>query len=176
MSWQLDKQHSHIEFSVRHMMISRVRGAFTEFGGTVNLSDDNDFSTLQIQGNVQVNSIHTKETDRDNHLQSADFFDAEAHPQITFSSTSIAVAGSNATVTGDLTIKGKTNPVTLKGTVDGPAKDPWGNMRIGVSLSGTVNREDFDLTWNQVLETGGIMVGKEVTIGVDLQAVQQQDG
>lgn len=171
MSWSLDTAHSHVSFSVRHMMITKVRGQFDAFSGTVAVTDG-DPDSLVIQGSVETQSVSTRNEQRDGHLRSADFFDAEQYPAITFTSTAVAVSGSKVTVTGDLTVRDQTRSITLHGTVEGPSKDPWGQQRIGVSLAGKINREDFGLTWNQALEAGGVLVGKEVSIDVDLQAIQ----
>lgn len=172
MPWVLDTAHSEVNFAVRHMMISTVRGHFSSFAGEVAV-DGADAGSLRITGTVDVDSISTRNADRDGHLRSPDFFDAASHPQITFESTAVQASGSAVTVTGSLTIRGNTHPITLSGTVEGPARDPWGNQRVGVSLEGEISREDFGLTWNQALETGGVLVGKKVRISVDLQAIQQ---
>ncbi len=172
MAWELDNAHSEVGFAVKHMMISTVRGKFTSFSGTLSL-DPNDLEHASAKGVVDTASIDTGEEKRDGHLRSADFFDAENHPQITFDTKKVKREGSSIEVTGDLTIHGKSNEVTLKGTVEGPAKDPWGNQRVGFELAGEIDREAFGLTWNQALETGGLLVAKKVKIDVALQAVQK---
>jgi len=172
-TYQIDTAHSSAQFSVRHMMISNVRGDFTKLSGTVTY-DPASPNTATIEATIDVASIRTREEQRDAHLKSADFFDAEKYPVITFKSTGIAGAEGELEVVGDLTIHGVTREVALE--VEGPseeAKDPWGNMRIGATATAKLNREDFGLVWNAALETGGVLVGKEVKITLDIQAIRQ---
>lgn len=147
-TYAIDPAHSEVGFAVRHLMISKVRGNFTGFTGTVGLGADGDIPT-QIEGSVDVTSVDTREEKRDAHLRSADFFDAENHPKMTFKSTSISGSGSDFTVAGDLTIRGTTKSVTLKGEVGGHTTDPWGNDRIGYSASTRINRKDFAVNFTQ---------------------------
>jgi polyisoprenoid-binding protein YceI len=172
-TYAIDPAHSEVGFAVRHLMISKVRGNFTGFTGTVTLGPDSDIPT-QIDGVVDVTSVDTREEKRDGHLRSADFFDAENHPKMTFTSTSITGSGTDFTAVGDLTIRGTTKSVTLKGEVGGHTTDPWGNDRIGFSATGRINRKDFAVSFNQALETGGVMVSDEVDIALEVSAVVQK--
>lgn len=172
MLWTLDSAHSHVGFSIRHMMISTVRGAFDQFDGEITV-DEEDPTRSQAEGRIQVASIDTGNDERDQHLRGADFFDAQTHPTITFKSRKITSKGADAyLVTGDLTIRGVTRELTLEAELSPPAKDPWGNMRRGVSLRGYLNRKDFGLTWNQTLETGGLLVDEKVKLEIDLEIVK----
>lgn len=173
--WQIDSSHSLLEFNVRHMMIARVRGQFDSFDGTV-VADPQDLTTAQFEISADINSINTREPDRDAHLRSADFFDAENHPKMTFKSTRIEAKGDNKyDIHGELTIRGQTRPVTFAAEMTGEAKDPWGNERFGLTAESKINRKDWGLTWNAALETGGVLVGDEVRINVELELVKQQD-
>lgn len=172
MPFSVDPQHSAIEFSVRHMMIAKVRGGFSAYEAKAEL-DPEALDQSKVSATVDVASIDTGNADRDTHLKGSDFFDVEKHPKITFESTKIDKKGEGSyALTGDLTIRGVTKPVTFDVEAMGPAKDPWGNMRWGFTLEAKISREDYDLTWNQALETGGVMLGKEVTLMADLQVVQ----
>lgn len=172
-AWNLDPAHSVAEFKVRHMMISNVKGQFTGVSGTLTYDPANPAAS-SVEATIDANSIKTGEEQRDTHLKSADFFDAAKYPTLSFKSTSVKRTGDDAAeVTGDLTIHGVTRSVTFK--VEGPTppgKDPWGNTRIGVSAVTKINRKDFGLTWNAALETGGILVGEEITINLDVQFVK----
>lgn len=170
MAWQIDTAHSSIGFSVRHMMISKVRGEFESFEGNVELDPDN-LSAAKISATVDVNSINTRQTDRDNHLRSADFFDVENHPKMTFESTGFrSTGGDQVELTGNLTIRGTTQAVTLKGEQRGPVTNPLNqSTAVGYTLAGAINREDFGLTWNQAMETGGVLVGKNIDIQIDVE-------
>lgn len=170
MVWELDKSHSEVAFSVKHMMIATVKGKFKTFDATVEL-DPQAIEKSRVEASIDVASIDTHEEKRDAHLRSADFFDAENHPKLTFKSTKVSRRGEDLEVAGDLTIRGTTKPVTLKGTLEGPAKDPWGAQRFGFSLDGAVEREDFGLQWNVALEAGGVLVGKTVKIHLEGQLV-----
>lgn len=173
MAWQLDASHSEISFSARHMMISRVRGQFESFSGSVNLDEANpEQSTVEVQ--IDAASINTRDAQRDGHLKSADFLDVETYPHLTFKSTSVQRTGdATAKLMGDLTIRGVTKPVTLDVTYEGQAKSPWGTTSAGFSATTKIDRKAWGLTWNQALETGGILVGEEITININLELVKQ---
>ncbi|HET6862150.1 MAG TPA: YceI family protein [Pyrinomonadaceae bacterium] len=172
-TWNIDPVHSIAEFKVRHMMITNVKGQFPAMRGTITL-DENDVTNSRVESSIQADSINTREADRDTHLKSADFLHVEKFPSLTFASTHITRAGDGELeVEGDLTIRGVTRKVVFD--VEGPtppAKDPWGNIRIGLSATTKINRKDFGLIWNAALETGGILVGDEVTITLDVEAVK----
>lgn len=175
MSWQLDKAHSSITFSVRHMMISTVRGRFEEFDGTFDVNEA-DPSQSKIEVVIQAGSITTKEAQRDGHLQSPDFFDVAQYPTLTFKSKRIEkVDDRHIRLTGDLTIKDVTKEVTLTAEYAGQAKSPWGTVNAGFTGSTKINRKEWGLTWNQALETGGVLVGDEVTINVELELIKQAE-
>jgi polyisoprenoid-binding protein YceI len=175
MSWQLDKAHSSINFSVRHMMISTARGRFEEFEGTFEINEaDPGQSKIEVQ--IQAASINTKEAQRDGHLKSPDFFDVEKYPIITFKSKRVAkVGGQNVRLVGDLTIKDITKEVALDVEYAGQAKSPWGTINAGFTAQTKINRKDWGLTWNVALETGGMLVGEEVTISIELELVKQPE-
>jgi polyisoprenoid-binding protein YceI len=169
-NWVLDPTHSEVNFKIKHLMITNVSGNFGNLSGTVT-AEGNDFSQAQVNFTADTATVNTNNPDRDNHLKSGDFFDAEQYPQIKFVSNSYnAGAG---TITGDLTIKDVTQPVTLDVDFNGVNKDPWGNQKAGFSLSGKINRKDFGLNWNAALETGGVLVSEEVKISAEVQFVQQ---
>lgn len=171
-TWTIDAAHSQVEFAVRHLMISTVRGRFAGVKGNV-IADDGDLSTAQVDVTIDVHTIDTREAQRDAHLKSADFFDAEKFPALTFKSTRVSdVQGNRFKLAGDLTMHGTTREVILDVTSEGRGKDPWGGERAGYSAVAKVNRSDFGLTWNQVLETGGIAVGDEIKIALDLELVK----
>jgi len=166
-TWVLDASHSEVGFSVRHMMISKVRGTFAVAEATI-VAPENPFD-LTLDAKVDVASVNTKDEGRDNHLRSADFFDVETYPTMTFVSTGVREKGGDFLVDGDLTIKDVTKPVTFTVEFGGFGTDPWGNYKAGATAKTVINREDFGLTWNAALETGGVLVGKDVTIELDLQ-------
>ena len=172
--WQIDPTHSAAHFSVRHLMISNVRGEFTKVSGNAVL-DPTDPSKSTIEVIIDATSIDTREPQRDEHLRSADFLDVANHPTITFRSKKITPAGTDHyKVTGDLTIRGVTREVTFD--VEGPAtpvKDPYGNIRTGVSAKAKINRKDFGLVWNALTEAGGVMVGDEVSLNFEAELIQQ---
>jgi polyisoprenoid-binding protein YceI len=171
-TWTIDPAHSHVEFAVRHLMISTVRGRFTGVKGTV-VTDDTDPAKAAVEVTIDASTIDTREAQRDAHLKSADFFDVEKFGTITFKSTRVTdVQGDRFKLVGDLTIHGVTREVTLDVTSEGRAKDPWGAERAGYSAVTKINRSDFGLTWNQVLETGGIAVSDEIKISLDIEAVK----
>ena len=171
MAWNLDKSHSEVGFAVRHMMISTVRGKFTRFDADVSL-DPAKLEEAKVSARIEAGSIDTSEEKRDGHLRSPDFFDVEKFPTLTFTSTKVTRSGEDIEVTGNLKIKDQEHSVTLKGEVTGPGKDPWGNTRVGFSLSGEIDREKWGLTWNQALETGGVLVAKKVKLTLETQLVQ----
>jgi polyisoprenoid-binding protein YceI len=170
--WAIDPAHTSVEFAVRHLMISTVRGRFADVQGTVRL-DPADLSSAELDVTIGTASIDTRVAQRDDHLRSADFFDVEQFPVLTFKSRRVDVQGDDVTLTGDLTIRGVTGRVSLAVTPQGEQADPWGGTRRGFEATGRIKRSDFGLTWNQVLEAGGVAVGDEVTITIDAQLVQQ---
>ena len=171
--WEIDSSHSSIHFSVRHLVIAKVRGQFRRWTGTV-VVPDNDFGRAALDVVVDTASIDTGVADRDTHLRSADFLDVEQFPEITFRSTGVTrTASDRLRLDGDLTIKGVTRTVVLDVEQLGTAKDPWGNERAAFSATTAVDRKEFGLTWNQVLETGGVMVGDRIEIAIDIEAVRQ---
>ena len=173
MLWQLDKAHSDIHFSVRHMMISTVRGRFEDFSGTFDLNEA-DPTQSKVEVEIQAASINTKEPQRDGHLKSPDFLDVEKYPTLTFKSKRVEkVDDSHGRVMGDLTIKDITKEVVLDVEYAGQAKSPWGTISAGFTATTSINRKDWDLTWNQALETGGVLVGDEVKITIELELVKQ---
>jgi polyisoprenoid-binding protein YceI len=174
-TWKIDPAHSHAEFAIRHLMISTVKGRFGAVNGTV-VTDESDLARSKVEVTIDVNTIDTHEPQRDAHLKSPDFFDAEKHPTIDFRSTRISdVASDNSEfkVIGDLTIHGVTREITLHVTSEGRGKDPWGGERAGFSAQTKIKRSEFGLTWNQVLEAGGFVVGDDVKITVDVELVKQ---
>ena len=171
-AWHIDPAHSHVEFAVRHLMISTVKGRFREFSGGLT-GDPSDAAGASVTITIAAASIDTRENQRDAHLRSADFFDTDRFPDITFTSTNVARDGDDLNVSGLLTIRGVSKNVTLRVTPEGRAKDPWGNERAGYSATTTINRKDFGLSWNQALETGGVLVGDEVRISIDVQLIRQ---
>ena len=172
-TWVLDPSHSEVGFSVRHMMISKVRGAFNIKSATL-VAPENPLEAT-VEATVDVTSLDTKDEGRDGHLRSADFFDTETHPTMEFRSTGVRIEDGDFLVDGDLSIRGITKPVTFDFEFGGFGADPWGNYKAGATAKTIINREDFGLTWNAALETGGVLVGKEVTITLDLQGALQQD-
>jgi polyisoprenoid-binding protein YceI len=172
-TWNIDPAHSVAEFKVKHMMISNVKGQFPKVAGTLTL-DESGLQNSRVEAVIQAASIETRDAQRDTHLKSADFFDVEKFPTLTFKSSNIkAERDGELAVEGDLTIHGVTRKVVF--SVEGPtppAKDPWGNTRIAVSATTKISRKDFGLTWNSALESGGILVGDEVTITLDVQFVK----
>ncbi len=171
-TWKIDPAHSAAEFKVKHMMIANVKGKFGGISGVLNRYEaDHTRSTLEVS--IDTSTVNTLDPQRDGHLKSADFFHVERFPAMTFKSTQIKHKGDGYAVTGDLTIRGVTKPVTLTvEEVSEPAKDPWGNTRIGLTASAKVNRKDFGLTWNTALETGGVLVGDDVAITLDVQFIK----
>lgn len=175
MAFQIDNSHSEIQFSVRHMMVSKVRGAFETWSGEIALDSDRPANT-KVDIVIDAASINTKDAKRDEHLRSADFLNVAQYPTLTFQSKSVEVLSDNAAkLHGDLTICGVSKPVVLTVDYQGNAKSPWGTISYGFSASTKINREDWGLTWNAALETGGWLVGKEVQIDIELELVQQPE-
>lgn len=173
-TWTVDPVHSSVSFEVRHMMIATVRGQFREFEGTIMAAED--LAESRVAGKAHVASIDTGQADRDAHLRSADFFDAEHYPDITFESTRIEhVEGGMFRVAGELTIRDQTHAISAAAVVQGAGEDPWGNERVGLQARAVINRTDFGLTWQQRLAGGGMLVGDEVTIVLDVSAVRVQE-
>ncbi|WGQ07599.1 YceI family protein [Pedobacter gandavensis] len=170
--WSLDPTHSELQFKVKHLMITTVTGSFNSLTASLT-SDADDFENAKVTFEAELNSIDTGNTDRDNHLKSADFFDAEQFPKMTFTSSSFEKDGSDYVLKGDLTVKGVTKPIKLNVEFGGIATDPWGNTKAGFTINGKINRTDFGLTWNAALETGGVMVSEDVRILGELQFVKQ---
>lgn len=171
--WIIDNAHTGVHFSVRHMMITNVRGEFQKVSGTVEYDPDRPES-ISIQAEIDVNSINTRDAQRDGHLKSPDFFDAEKHPKIVFRSTSAKREGDGLSVTGDLTIRGVTRPMTLAVEApSAPSKDPFGNVRVGTTATTKIKRSDFGITWNAAIEAGGVLVGDDVNITLDVSLIQQ---
>ncbi|HWI53182.1 MAG TPA: YceI family protein [Symbiobacteriaceae bacterium] len=171
--WVLDPSHTMVEFSVRHMMITNVKGRFSELAGAFT-ADLDDLTTAEISAAIQAASVDTRDAQRDAHLRSADFFDVENYPELTFKSWRIdRKGGSEYELVGDLTIHGVTKTSIWALTFEGQGKDPWGNERAGFSAETRINRKDFGLTWNAVLETGGILVGDEIKISLQAEAIKQ---
>jgi polyisoprenoid-binding protein YceI len=171
-TWVVDPSHSRVGFAVKHLGISTVRGEFKEFGGALEIG--NDPSTSTAHGTVKVASIHTNEPRRDDHLRSADFFDAARFPDIVFESTKIEpLDGEEFRVTGQLSIHGVTNEVMLHADVGGTQRDPWGNERVGLEVTGQLFRSDYEMTLQQALGGGNLIVGDKVTVALDLSATKQ---
>jgi polyisoprenoid-binding protein YceI len=170
-TWNIDAVHSGIHFSIRHLVIAKVRGKFTKFSGALEV-DDADMTKSKVSVDVDVTSIDTAEEKRDGHLKSPDFFDVEKFPKAHFVSKSIKKNGDNYDVTGDLTLHGVTKEITLHSTFEGIGKDPWGGDRIAFQGKTTIVRDDFGLVWNQVLEAGGVAVGAKAELEIDVEAVR----
>lgn len=169
--YHVDPVHSQVQFKVNHLMIFKVSGTFDDFQGVIE-ADPATGSLTSARAVIKVASIDTREPKRDDHLRSADFFDAANHPELTFVSKRIEGSGDAITVYGDLTIRGTTREVALKGSFLGTNTDPWGNLRAGFSAGTVINRHDYGLSWNKALETGGVVVGEDVAINLEIQAVQ----
>lgn len=173
-TWEIDSGHSVAAFSVRHLMVSNVRGELGKVTGTVNL-DDKDISRSTVEATIEATTLSTRDDKRDQHLKGPDFFDVASHPKLTFKSKRVQPAGpGKLKVTGDLTLRGVTREVTLQ--VEGPAaevKDPWGNTKSGASATARINRKDFGLSWNKSLDAGGVAVGDEVAVNIELELVKK---
>ena len=171
-TWNIDPAHTTVEFSVRHMMISNVKGQFEKLSGTI-AANGNDPNSVQISAVIDAASINTRVEKRDAHLKSAAFLDVDKYPTITFKSTKVEPHGSNKwKVTGDLTLHGVSKPVVLEVETTAPIKDPSGKTRTGASATTKIDRKDFGVTWNKPMETGGVLVGDEVSIAIEVEAVQ----
>ena len=171
-TWALDPTHSELQFKVKHLMITTVTGSLSVFNASLT-SEADDFDGAQVSFEADTTSVKTGNSDRDNHLIGADFFDSETYPKISFTSTSFKKDGDDYVLEGDLTIKGSTKLVKLNVEFGGIATDPWGNTKAGFTIAGKINRSDFGLTWNAALETGGVMVSEEVKLAGELQFVKQ---
>jgi len=167
MKWVLDPAHSQVQFSVKHLGISTVRGTFDAFSGSI---DEENGQATAVTVEIDVASLDTGNEQRDGHLRGADFFDVENHPKATFSLTKFERSGDDVIATGDLTIRGTTKPVTLKGEIGGPAKDPWGNQKVSATLETKIARKEWGLVWNVALEAGGVLVSDDVKLSIDIQA------
>jgi polyisoprenoid-binding protein YceI len=168
-TWTIDPVHSEVGFSVRHMMISKVRGKFSAFSGTIVVGDDPLSSS--VEASIEVASIDTGDDTRDNHLRSADFFDVEHHPNLVFRSTAVRPNGSDYQLDGELTIRGTTRPVTLDLELNGVGPDPWGGTRAGFSARTSISRKDFGMEFNIPIDGGGVVVGDKVDITLEIEAV-----
>lgn len=175
-TWTIDPDHSNVGFKVRHLMVSNVKGSFDKHTGIVEINDK-DITKSKVEVSIDTNSINTNVQKRDEHLRSADFFDVAKYPAMTFVSKKVAKAGKDKLkVTGDLTLHGVTKQVVLD--VEGPtkeSKDPWGNIRKGATATTKINRKDFGLTWNKSLETGGVLVGDEITINLEVEMIKDKE-
>lgn len=170
-TFQIDTTHSSIEFSIRHLVIAKVRGRFAKFSGTIEL-DDGEITRSAVTAEIEASSISTNDDNRDGHLRSAEFLDVEHFPRITFTSKQIRKSGSDLELTGALSIRGVTRDVVLEVEQLGGLKDPWGNQRVAFSAHTSINRQDFGLRWNQVLDAGGVALGDKLEITLDIQAVK----
>lgn len=171
--WTVDKAHSGIDFSIKHMMISTVKGSFNNFDAVIE-ADPQDLTTANIEFTVDISSIDTRNSDRDAHLKSADLFEVEKYPNITFKATKIVKIDENEyDVTGDVSMHGITRPETFKVTFEGQGKDPWGNEKVGFSAEGKLKRSDYGITYNAVLETGGVLIGDQVKVFIEIQASKE---
>ncbi len=171
-TWALDPTHSEIGFKVKHLMFTNVSGQFKNFSVKAETNGD-DFSGAKVEVTADVDSISTNNEQRDAHLKSADFFDTATYPQLSFTATGLSGSGEDWQLNGDLTLHGVTKPVTLSVEFGGIVKDPWGNVKAGFSVNGKINRKDFGLNWNAVLESGGVMVSEEVKLHAEIQLVKQ---
>jgi polyisoprenoid-binding protein YceI len=169
-TYAIDPSHSNVGFSVRHLGLSKVRGRFTTFTRTVEIADEPTQSSVSVE--IESGSIDTRDAKRDEHLRGADFFDAERYPNLTYRSTGVTQRGNDWQVDGELTINGVTRQVPLTVSFEGSGADPWGGQRIAFSASTEIDREAFGLTWNQALETGGLLVGKKIAVEIEVEAVR----
>jgi len=169
-TWKLDPTHTLVEFSAKHLMITTVKGRIADVEGTI-ISDEEDPKNSSVDVTLKAASLDTRTDQRDQHLRSADFLDVEKYPEIKFRSTRIQGDKDSFKMTGDLTIRDVTKPITLDASFEGRARDPWGGERIGFSASGKIDRREFGLTWNQALEAGGVVVGNDIKINIELEAV-----
>lgn len=174
-TWDIDTAHSHVQFAVRHLMVSTVRGSFTRFNGLVQM-DEADITKSWVEATIDPASIDTREPDRDKHLRGPDFLDVEKHPAITFKSKKVErVSPSTFKITGDLTIRGVTREVVLETEGSStPITDPWGKIKLGGTARTRINRQDFGITWNETLDAGGVLVGNEVDLTIDIELIKRQ--
>jgi polyisoprenoid-binding protein YceI len=172
-TWQIDPSHTTVGFAVKHMVVTTVKGHFGKVSGSIEL-DEADPTNSTIRAEIEAASIDTRWPDRDAHLRSADFLDAERHPTLTFRGTKVERAGGRFKVYGDLTIRGISRPVTLKAEFNGIGHDPWGGTRAGFSAEGKLDRKLWNMTWNGALEAGGLLVGDEVKLSLDVEAIKQE--
>ena len=170
-TWTIDASHSEVGFSVRHLMVSKVKGNFERFDGTITIGEDPLASSVQVE--VDLSSINTRDEQRDGHLRSSDFFEVETHPKMTFVSTKVEPAGSDYKVTGDLTIKGTTKPVVLDLEFNGVHPDPWGGTRSGFSAETEISRKEFGVDFEIPMDGGGVVVGDKIKIQLEVEAVLQ---
>jgi polyisoprenoid-binding protein YceI len=171
-SYEVDNVHSQVHFKVDHLMIASVRGVFNDYTASID-ADPATRTVNSVKATIKTASIDTKNKKRDDHLRSADFFNTAEYPEMTFESTRVVGSGDDILVYGKLTIRGTTKVVELKGRFAGEVKDPWGNTKAGFEAKGMINRQDFGLTWNKALETGGVVVGDEVEIGLEIEALKK---
>ena len=170
--WAIDPTHSSVGFKVKHMMFTNVKGNFEKYEATI-ISDEDDFTNASIEFSADINSINTNNADRDTHLKSGDFFDAENHPKLTFKASSFTKSGDDYEIAGDLSMRGVTKFVKFPAEFSGLMTDPWGNTKAGLNISGKINRKDWGLNWNSALETGGVLVSEEVKLEIELQLAKQ---
>lgn len=168
--WTIDPAHSSIDFTVKHMMIAKVKGTFHQFEASIT-GDAHDLTSADIDFSIDLNSVDTRNSDRDAHLRSADFFEIEKFPNLTFKATSIKKSGDGEySITGDVTLHGVTRSETFNAEFEGAGKDPWGNEKVGFSATGSLKRSDYGLTYNAVLETGGVLIGDEIKVAIEIEA------
>jgi polyisoprenoid-binding protein YceI len=174
-TYVIDPSHSRLGFTVRHLGFSKVRGSFEQFEGVIRMAPD-DLSTLEAEATAQTASVTTNDSKRDDHLRSADFFQADQYPTITFKSTEVRdISGNSFTLVGEFTLRGVTKTIELKGEYLGSGRDPWGNEKVGFEARTKINRKDYGLNWNAALETGGFLVSDEVEISIEVQAALQAE-
>ncbi len=167
--WTIDNSHSAVEFAVKHMVFATAKGRFGNISGTIELDNEN-VANSTVNVTIDATSIDTRDEKRDGHLKSADFFDVENYPEITFRSTQVTPDGDDLKVTGDLTVRGVTHPVVLDAEFNGIGKNPWGQQVISYSATAKINRKEFGLNWNAALETGGMLVGDDIKISIEIEA------
>lgn len=168
--WNIDPAHSAIEFTARHLVVTKVRGSFSSFSASIEVAED--LTQSKISAEIDVASVSTGEQERDTHLKSADFFDVEKFPKMTFASTSITPAGDHFALAGDLTIHGTTRSINLDLEFNGVSKDPWGNTRTGYTATGEISRKDFGMEWNVPLEGSGVLVSDRIQISLEIQLIK----
>jgi polyisoprenoid-binding protein YceI len=171
-TYVLEPSHSSLEFAIKHMLIAKTKGTFHDYAVTAEI-DEADFANSRATVQIKAESIDTRQPDRDAHLKSADFLDVESYPELTFVTKKIVPAGDSWRIAGDLTIRGVTREVELEGEVSGPVSDPWGGRRIGLSISGKVNRKDFGMVWNAALDAGGFVLADDVKLNIEVELLRQ---